>query len=84
MTLEDKAFALEFTRYRSIDSAGATRMLRWLQRNQDPGAHYCLTCADAIRHLHNRCIAVWEQWQLDNPPLPEKPKKRNGTKKTTD
>ena len=81
MTQEDKDFANTFKNYRSIDSAGALQMLRWLQRNQDPGAHYCLTCGDAVRALHNRCIAVWEYWQEQNP---EKPKRKtNGTKKTT-
>jgi ABC-type transporter Mla MlaB component len=75
MTEEDKALAVQFTKLSRIDSAAATQMLRWLRTNQDPNANYCLTCADAIRYLHARVCAVWEQYLLDNPE-----KKRNGKK----
>jgi hypothetical protein len=51
MTAEDQAFAEEFKRWRDADSAGALRLLRWLQRNFDPAAHACTTCGDSVRHL---------------------------------
>ena len=76
MTTEDKEFAKGFMAWSRIDSAGATQLLRWLQRNQDPGAHYCLTCGDAIRALHNRCCAIWTHWLETNP------EKKNGKKNT--
>lgn len=81
MTKEDQALAKQFVTLSRIDTAAATQMLRWVQRNLDPGATCCLTCGDAIRHLHRRVCAIWEQWQQDNPPKPEKPK-RNGKKNT--
>lgn len=77
MTQEDKEFAQGFMTWSRIDSAAATQLLRWLQRNQDAGAHYCLTCADAIRQLHTRCCNVWTHWLETNPE-----KKRNGKKNT--
>ena len=78
---EDKAFAKSFMRWTSIDSAGATQMLRWIQRNQDPGANYCLTCGDAMRALHTRCQAIWEHYLLEQDT--QQKRKRNGNKKNT-
>ena len=82
MTAEDQAFAEEFKRWRDADSAGALRLLRWLQRNFDPAAHACTTCGDSVRHLFARCTELWSMF-AEEIQAAQKPKKRTNGKKTT-
>lgn len=78
MSKEDQAFAEEFKTYRTLDSAGSIRMLRWLQTNFDPSANSCHTCGDAVRHLFNRCVSLWDMFKEEI--ITHQKPKRNGKK----